>query len=58
MPAIWIFDGIEDQRDVYRGKDCLKKFCEYSKKKTMKKLTLKAKKMSQLTKEEYKSYVN
>ena len=36
MPAVWTFDGIEDQRDVYRGKDSLKKFCESSKEETMK----------------------
>ena len=25
--TIWTFDGIENKHDVYRGKDCIKKFC-------------------------------
>ena len=26
----WEFDHIENKRTIYRGKDCLKKFCESS----------------------------
>ena len=25
---IWGFDHIEDKHTLYRGKDCMKKFCE------------------------------
>ena len=28
MSAILVFDGIENKYDVYRGKDCMRKFCE------------------------------
>ena len=28
MPTIWGFDHIEDKHILYRGKDCMKKFCE------------------------------
>ena len=27
MSTIWGFDHIEDKHSLYRGKDCLKKFC-------------------------------
>ena len=32
LPTVWAFDGIENKHDVYRGKDCMKKFCKYLKK--------------------------
>ena len=28
MPTICLFRSIENKHDVYRGKDCMKKFCE------------------------------
>ena len=28
MSLIWTFDGMESKHDVYRGEDCMKKFCE------------------------------
>ena len=28
MLMIWTFDVIENRHDVYRGEDCMKKFCE------------------------------
>ena len=28
MSTISTYDGIENKHDVYRGKDCMKKFCE------------------------------
>ena len=28
MSAIWGFNHIEDKHNLYRGKDCMKKFCE------------------------------
>ena len=39
---------IENKHDVYRGKDCIKKFCE----------SLKRKKMKLLTKKQQESYEN
>ena len=27
MSAIWAFDNIENKHSLYRGEDCLKKFC-------------------------------
>ena len=27
MSTIWRFDGVENKPDVYRGKYCMKKFC-------------------------------
>ena len=29
MSAIWTFDKIEKKRTLYRGKDCIKKFCTF-----------------------------
>ena len=31
MSTISSFKGIENNHDVYRGKDCMKVFCEYLK---------------------------
>ena len=28
MSTIWAFDDIKNKHDLYRGKDCMKKFCE------------------------------
>ena len=28
MSTIWTFDGTENKYNVYRGKDCMEKFCE------------------------------
>ena len=28
MPTIWGFDHIENKHTLYRGKDCMKKFCD------------------------------
>ena len=28
MSTIWVFDNIENKHTLYRGKDCMKKFCE------------------------------
>ena len=27
MSTIWAFDNIENKHTLYRGKDCMKKFC-------------------------------
>ena len=29
MPKVLGFDHIEDKHTLYRGKDCMKRFCEY-----------------------------
>ena len=29
MSTIWAFDNIENKHTLYRGKDCVKKFCEF-----------------------------
>ena len=44
--------------DVYRGKDCVKKFCESLREHAMKIINLKKKKMKLLTKEQWESYEN
>ena len=49
---------IENKHDAYRGKDCLKKFCEFLKKHAMKRTNFKKKKMKFLTKEQQESYEN
>ena len=28
MPRIWLFDSAESHHDAYRGKKCMKNFCE------------------------------
>ena len=58
MPAITSYRSIENKHDVYRGKDCKKKFCESLKEHTMKIIIFKMKKMDFLTKEKQESYEN
>ena len=58
MSTIFLFRYIENRHDVYRGKDCMKKFCEYLREHTMKLINLKKKKMKLLTKEQHESYEN
>ena len=36
MSTISLFRSIENKHDVYRGKDCMKKFCEFLKEDAMK----------------------
>ena len=36
MSTIPLFRSIENKHDVYRGKDCMKKFCEYLRENAMK----------------------
>ena len=49
---------IENKHDVYRGIDCLKKFCEFLREHAMKIINFKKKKMKLLTKEQQESYEN
>ena len=50
------FRIIEIKHDVYRGKDCMKKFCEFLRKHAIKIINFKKKKMKLLTKEQQESY--
>ena len=43
MSTISSFRSIENKRDVYTGKDCLKKFCESLRENAMKIINLKKK---------------
>ena len=52
------FKSIENKRDLYRGKDCMKKFWESLREHTMKIINFKNKKMKLLTKEQRESYEN
>ena len=45
MSAITLFRNIENKHDVYRGKDCIKKFCEILREHAMKIIYFKKKKM-------------
>ena len=44
MSTISSFRSIENKHDVYRGKDCMKKFCEFLREHTMKIINFKEKK--------------
>ena len=50
MSAISSFRSIENKHDIYRGKDCMEKFCEFLREHAMKIINLKRKKKL-LTKE-------
>ena len=45
------FENIENKHDVYRAKDCMKKFCKSLREHPMKIINFKKKKMKLLTKE-------
>ena len=44
MSPILSFEDIENKHDVYRGKDCMKKFCESLRDHSMEVITFKKKK--------------
>ena len=44
MSTILSFETIENKYDVYRGKDCMKKFCKSLKEQAMKIINFKKKK--------------
>ena len=58
MSKISLFKSIENKNDVYRGKDCKKKFCEFLRENAMKIINLKKRKMKSLTKEQQEVYEN
>ena len=57
LSTISLFRSIENKDDVYRGKDCMKKFCEFLRERAMKRINFK-KKMKFLRKEQQESYEN
>ena len=52
------FKSIENKHDVYRGKDCMKKFCEFLTEHTVEIINFKTKKIRLLIKEQWESYEN
>ena len=58
MSTIPSFKRIQNKSDVYRGKNCMKKFCESLKEHAMKIINFKKVKMKFLTKEQQESYEN
>ena len=58
VSTISSFRSIENKHDVYRGKDCMKKFCEFLREHSMKIINFKKNKMKLLTKEQQESYEN
>ena len=58
IPTIWTIDGIENRHDEYRGKDCLKKFCESSTEHAVKIINFEKKNMIPLLRKEYESCLN
>ena len=56
MTTIWGFDHIEDKHTLYRGKDCMKKFCTSLKEHAKNIIDSEKKKMLPRTKEELKSH--
>ena len=58
MSTISLSKSIEENHDIYRGKDCMKKFCESLRERAMKIINFKKKKMKVLTKEHQEFYEN
>ena len=58
MSSISSFKSIENKHAWCRGKDCMKKFCEFLQEHEIKITKFKKKKMKSLTKELPKSYEN
>ena len=58
MSKIFSFRSIENNHDVYRGKDCMKKFCESLREHAMKIINFKKKNMKLWTKEQQESHEN
>ena len=53
MSTISSSSSIENKHNVYRGKDCMKRFCEFLREHAMKIINFKEKKMKLLTKEQH-----
>ena len=52
ISTIFSFRSTENKHDIYRDKDCMKKFCEFLREHTMKIINFKKKKIKLLTKEQ------
>ena len=58
MSTISSFRSIKYKHDVYSGKNCMKKFCEFLREHAINTINFKQKKMKLLTKEQQESYEN
>ena len=58
MSTISSFRSKENKHDAYRGKDFMKKFCEFLREHAMNIIKFKKKQMKLLTKEQQESYEN
>ena len=58
MSTISSFISTKNEHDVYRSKDCMRKFCGPLREHAIKIINFKKKKMKLLTKEQQESYVN
>ena len=58
MSTISSFRSIENKHDIYRSKNCMKKFCESLREHAMKMINFKKKKMKLSTKEQQELYEN
>ena len=58
MSTISSFRSRENKHDVYRGKDCMKKFCEPLREHAIKIVNFTKKKMKLLTEDQQESYEN
>ena len=58
MSTISLFKSIENNHNVYKGKHCIKKFCESLREHAMKIIKFEKKKMKSLLKEQRESYKN
>ena len=56
MSTIWTFDHIGNKHTLYRGKDCVKKFCESLREHAKKIINFEKKKILSLTKDKLKSH--
>ena len=56
MSTISLFRSIENRHDVYRGKDCMKKFCEFLREHAIETINFKKEKGKILTKEQQRLY--
>ena len=56
MSTIWAFDSIENKSTLYRGEDCMKKFCTSLREHDANVINFEKKEMLPLTKEELKSH--
>ena len=56
MSTISSFTSIENKHDIYRGRDCMRNFCEFLREHAMEIINFKTKKIKLLTKEQQESY--